>query len=60
VVDAHLTLGIQLEKDSLKKSLKSQSSLGSCYSLAPKQVSLMFKWAKRALMDEVEEYKYTP
>jgi len=35
-----------LEKDSLKKSLKSQSSLGSCYSLAPQQVSQMFKWAR--------------
>jgi len=35
-----------LEKDSLKKSLKSQSSLGSCCSLAPQQVSQMFKWAR--------------
>ena len=35
-----------LEKDSLKKTLKSQSSLGSCCSLAPQQVSLMFKWAR--------------
>ena len=41
-----MTLGIQLEKDSLKKSLKSQSSLGSCYSLAPQQVSQMLKWAR--------------
>jgi len=41
-----LTLGIQLEKDSLTKSLKSQSSLGSCCSLAPQQVSQMFKWAR--------------
>ena len=46
MVDAHLTLGIQLEKDSHKKSLKSQSSLGSCYSLAPQQVSQKFKWAR--------------
>ena len=46
MVDAHLNLGIQLEKDSHKKSLKSQSSLGSCYSLAPQQVSQMFKWAR--------------
>jgi len=46
VVDAHLTLGIQLEKDSHKKSLKSQSSLDSCYSLAPQQVPQMFKWAR--------------
>jgi len=46
VVDAHLTLGIQLEKDSHKKSLKSQSSLGSCFCLAPQQVSLMLKWAR--------------
>jgi len=46
VVDVHLTLGIQLEKDSHKKYLKSQYSLGSCYSLAPQQVSQMFNWAK--------------
>ena len=46
MVDAYLTLGIQLEKDSHKKSLKSKSSLGSCYSLAPQQVSQMFKWAR--------------
>jgi len=41
-----MTLGIQLEKDSHKKSLKSQSSLGSCFSLAPQQVSQMFNWAR--------------
>ena len=41
-----MTLGIQLEKDSHKKSLKSQSSLGSCYSLAPQRVSQLFKWAR--------------
>ena len=41
-----MTLGIQPQKDSHKKSLKSQSSLGSCYSLAPQQVSQMFKWAR--------------
>ena len=46
MVDVHLTLGIQLEKDSHKKSLNSPSSLGSCYSLAPQQVSQMFKWAR--------------
>jgi len=46
VVDAHLTLGIQLEEDSHKKSLKSQSSLGSCFSLAPQSVSQLFKWAR--------------
>jgi len=35
-----------LEKDSLKKSLNSQSSLGSCFSLAPQGVSQLNKWAK--------------
>ena len=46
VVDAHLTLGIQLEEDSHKKSLKSQSSLGSCFSLATQSVSQLFKWVR--------------
>jgi len=41
-----LTLGTQLEKDSLKKSLNSQSSLGSCFSLAPQGVSQLIKWAR--------------
>jgi len=43
------TLGTQLEKDSLKKSLNSQSSLGSCFSLAPQGVSLLIKWARELL-----------
>jgi len=46
VVDAHLTFGIPLEKDSHKKSLKSQSSLGSCCSLAPQGDSQLIKWAR--------------
>ena len=46
MVDAHLTLGIQLEKDSQKKSLKSQSSLGSCFYLAPQGDSQLIKWAR--------------
>ena len=46
MVDAHLTLRIQLEKDSHKKSLKSQSSLGSCFSLAPQGDSQLIKWAR--------------
>jgi len=46
VVDAHLTLGTQLEKDSHKKSLKTQSSLGSCFSLAPQGDSQLIKWAR--------------
>ena len=46
MVDAHLTLGIQLEKDSHKKSLKSQFALGSCFSLAAKGDSQPIKWAR--------------
>jgi len=46
VVDTHLTLGIQLENDSYKKSLKSQSSLGSWFSLAPQSDSQLNKWAR--------------
>jgi len=46
MVDALLTLGIQLEKDSHKKTLKSQSSLGSCFSLAPQGDSQLIKWAR--------------
>jgi len=42
----HLDSWNSLEKDSHKKSLKSQSSLGSYYSLAQQQVSQMFKWAR--------------
>jgi len=45
-MDAHLTLGIPLEKDSHKKSLKYQSSLGSCFSLAPQGDSQLIKWAR--------------
>ena len=45
-MDAHLTLGIPLGKDSHKKSLKSQSSLGSCLSLAPQGDSQRIKWAR--------------
>jgi len=46
VVNAHLTLGIPLEKDSHKKSLKFLSSLGSCFSLAPQGDSQLIKWAR--------------
>ena len=46
MVDALLTLGIQLEKDSHKKTLKSQSSLGSCFSLAPQGDSQLIKWVR--------------
>ena len=42
MVDAHF----QLEKDSHKKSLKSQSCLCSCCSLAPQGDSQLIKWAK--------------
>jgi len=41
-----LTLGTQLETDSLKKSLNSQSSLGSCFFLAPQGDSQLIKWAR--------------
>ena len=46
MVDAHLNSWNSLEKDSLKKSLNSQSSLGSCFSLAPQGDSQLIKWAR--------------
>jgi len=41
-----LKLLILTREGSLKKSLKSQSSLGSCFSLAPQGVSQLNKWAR--------------
>ena len=46
MVDAHSNSWNSLEKDSLKKSLNSQSSLASCFSLTPQGVSQLNKWAR--------------
>jgi len=52
------TLETQLEKDSLKKSLNSQSSLGSLLSCTTRCFSAD-QMGKRPPMDEVKEYKYS-
>jgi len=50
-----LDLLILTREGSLKKSLKSQSSLGSCFSLAPQGVSQLNKWAKESYLGWGEE-----